>query len=867
MTFLNAMYVLIISPLILLFEVVFSVINRHVSNPGFAIIGLSLLVNFLVLPLYKRADKIQEEAIAKEKAMAPVITHIKNTFKGDERFFLIQAYYRENKYRPFDSLKQTIPLLLQVPFFIAAYTFLSGLSLIKGVSFGVISDLGMPDAMLSLGALSINVLPILMTLINMVSGAIYTKGLPVKSKIQLYGIAIVFLVLLYTSPAGLVFYWTLNNLFSLVKNIVMKGVSTKTPVLKEKNNIRPQALLYFLSAIFAVSLLGFYIPSTVISSSPLEFLNYYTFATPLNYLITPTLLAFGLFVIWGGVFYFLSSASVRVIFERVMCALSCCFIINYMVFNKNYGSLSTQLKFENEVTISWKTASINLIALVVVFVIVFFVVRKITGIAKILFSTAIVAMIFMGFTNCLIIKYAYEANVLSAQNSCKAEWSLSTEGQNVIVIMMDRGLSGVVPYAMNEDPNLVRQFDGFTFYPNTISFGPHTNMGLPALSGGYEYTPERINQRVDDSLADKHNESLLVMPLIFSQNGYEVTVVDPAYAGYVWIPDVSIYDGYEGVNAYYTGSKYNELYEEVSPSLDLSIERGLFCYSLFRTSPEVLQPLVYNNGSYNLAPSDGMVNVAYQMTGASTSEGYNMDLLTSYYNAENWDDSTVIKNDNSNNFLYLTSNITHCPALVSEPDYIPAEYVDNTEYDATNSDRFVVDGVELHIRNTLQMEHYEVNMLALKELGNYFDYLRAMGVYDNTRIIIVADHGWDIGMFDECSIDLDGNPDYELTDISHMNPLFMVKDFNSTGFTVSNDFMTNADTPYMAVDGIIDNPINPFTGNEITNSYKYDGPQVVFYSNNRFLDENNDNTFKPGAWYSVQNDIMDENNWEYLGEW
>ena len=58
--------------------------------------------------------------------------------------------------------------------------------------------------------------------INVVSSAIYLKGFPLKTKIQLYGMALFFLVFLYNSPAALVFYWTLNNVFSLVKTIFYK---------------------------------------------------------------------------------------------------------------------------------------------------------------------------------------------------------------------------------------------------------------------------------------------------------------------------------------------------------------------------------------------------------------------------------------------------------------------------------------------------------------------------------------------------------------------------------------------------------------------------------------------------------------------
>ena len=73
-----------------------------------------------------------------------------------------------------------------------------------------------------IGGMHINLLPIIMTAINLVSCVIFTKGSLLKTKIQLYSMAIFFLVFLYTSPAGLVFYWTLNNTFSLVKTIFYK---------------------------------------------------------------------------------------------------------------------------------------------------------------------------------------------------------------------------------------------------------------------------------------------------------------------------------------------------------------------------------------------------------------------------------------------------------------------------------------------------------------------------------------------------------------------------------------------------------------------------------------------------------------------
>ena len=222
MSVFSGLYTLIITPLELLFEVIFTIANRIIGNEGLSIIFLSLAVNFLVLPLYKRADELQAEERDIQAKMASKIKHIKNTFKGDERFFMLQEYYRINHYKPVYALKSSVSLLLQIPFFIAAYNLLSGMQSLNGMSFGFIRDLGQEDALFMIGNFPINVLPILMTLINIISGIIYTKGHPLKAKIQVFGLAAVFLILLYHSPAGLVFYWLLNNVFSLVKNIFYK---------------------------------------------------------------------------------------------------------------------------------------------------------------------------------------------------------------------------------------------------------------------------------------------------------------------------------------------------------------------------------------------------------------------------------------------------------------------------------------------------------------------------------------------------------------------------------------------------------------------------------------------------------------------
>ena len=64
-------------------------------------------------------------------------------------------------------------------------------------------------------------------------------------------------------------------------------------------------------------------------------------------------------------------------------------------------------------------------------------------------------------------------------------FSFSKKEKNVVVIMLDRAVGCYFPYIMEELPEVRKQFDGFTFYPNTLSYGSNTIYGVPAVYGGY----------------------------------------------------------------------------------------------------------------------------------------------------------------------------------------------------------------------------------------------------------------------------------------------------------------------------------------------------------------------------------------------
>lgn len=917
MSIIDILYTILIGPLELIFEVIYMIANRVIGHPGIAIVVLSLIMNFLVLPLYKRSDAMQEEARKIDEKLAKGVVHIKKTFTGDERMMILQTYYRQNNYKPTDALNGSVSLLLEVPFFMAAYNFLSHLGAIQGVSLGPIADLGAPDGMITIAGLTINVLPILMTLVNLISSAIYVKGFPLKTKIQLFGMALFFLVFLYTSPAGLVFYWTLNNVFSLVKTLFYKlenpkkvlsimfsvigtiilgfgvfvydspslkrtlfliilGIVCEVPMIlmmlkdrfhmsKKSVEVKNDRKIFVLGGLFLTVLVGVLIPSTLIAASPQEFIDINYFHNPIWYIVNAACLAAGTFLVWFGVFYWISSAAGKSIFDKLIWILCGIMLVNYMFFGTDLGIISSNLQYENGVVFDAIQELGNVLILGVVALVMYLIISKFKNVVTGVIRTALIALAGMSGLNMMTIQGSVaEVEELVAEiEENTPHFNLSKNGKNVIVLMLDRGMGQYVPYMFNEKPELKEQFDGFTYYSNTISFGGFTNFGTPALFGGYEYTPIELNKRDSELLVDKQNEALKVMPVVFNENNYEVTVCDPPYANYQWVPDLSIYSDYSEIQTYITEGAFTNT--ELKAYAIEKNRRNFFCLGIMKSMPLFLQETIYSGGTYNQAEVSNEEEVySTQVAHSNTvSEGMNSVFMEAYNVLLNLSNMTKISEEETNTFLMMSNNATHEPMLLQEPEYEPAQYVDNTLYFDENSEKYMYNGMQLKMEERNQVAHYHVNMAAMIRLGEWFDYMKENDVYDNTKIIIVSDHGRPLGQLDELML---GDGEAATNDLEYYFPLLMVKDFDSKGFTVSDEFMTNADVPTMAFEGTIENPTNPFTGKEICNEEKILHDQYIITSDIIDLSINNGTTFLPSKWLAISEDIWDKENWKVIDE-
>ena len=879
---------LILGPLELLFDTVYALGFRVTGSPGLSIVLLSLAMNLMMLPIYRRADRIQQEEREQAARLKPGIEKIKRAFRGDERFMMLQTYYRQNGYKPYGSvLRGSLSLLLEVPFFMAAYSYLSGLNLLQGAAFGPIRDLGKPDALIMLGGTAIHLLPVLMTLISMISGAVYTRGLPRRESLQLYGMALVFLVLLYGAPSGLALYWTLNNAFSLAKNLLRKiadhagGTADKKEKAcgsdrgDEQEN-RAARQVFYGSCVLLTVLLGVLIPSAVIGASPGEFVVIRAFQSPLRYVLFSALTAAGTFLIWFALLFRLSSGRGRRRLAAFFAAASAAGIADYLFFGKGYGNLSTALKYDIPLSVPLSEGLLNLGAVLALTGLVLFLWKKRRDVLKLTGLAACISLCVLSVLNLHGIREESAALKAAADRETEKEtpsFTLTREGKNVVVIMLDRCISGFIPYILEENPEIAEQLRGFTYYPNTLAFGRNTNVCTPSLYGGYEYRPFEMDKRTDLGLPEKQNEALKVLPVLFSENGWEVTVCDPPYAGYLWIPDLSIYDGYPAIRRFNTHAAFLDG-KESARKMERTLSRNLFCYSVFRAAPVLLQGEIYDGGRYNeaeartLAPGEEF-GAVFQPESELKSTGLSEEFLKAYTALQHLPAMTEIaeeregKDSPEQTFLILSNTTTHDVTMLQEPEFEPRPVVDNTAYEEAHRVRTSAQGGRLELKTLEQMEHYQSDTAALIQLGKWFDHLRENGVWENTRVIVVSDHGWELGLNHVLTGAAEGENALAPYDgVMAYNALMMIKDFgDGEAFRTDPSFMTIADTPSEAMRGLIENPVNPFTGNPISESAKSDPEQYVMLTDWRIA-ENHGTQYSDPIRLTLKNGyLFDESNW------
>ncbi len=177
---------------------------RLFGNWGWAIVAVTFLIRLLLYPLAATSFR----SMAKMRKLQPRLQEIKEKYGNDKARFQQEMVklYREEKINPFGGC---LPILLQIPVFISLYWVLAESVELRHAQFFWIPDLTAADPYF--------LLPIVMGISMWLQQKLSPQPTdPVQAQMmQIF--PIVFTIFFAFFPAGLVLYWTVNNLFSILQ--------------------------------------------------------------------------------------------------------------------------------------------------------------------------------------------------------------------------------------------------------------------------------------------------------------------------------------------------------------------------------------------------------------------------------------------------------------------------------------------------------------------------------------------------------------------------------------------------------------------------------------------------------------------------
>ena len=213
----------ILKPVTILILKLFSAIHVLVPNYGVVIILFSLIVKIVVFPLTHKSL----ESAAKMQQMAPKIAELKEKYKDPQKMNqAMMKLYKDEKINP---LGGCLPMLLQMPILFSLFSLFRGTIELRHAEFvWWITDLSQPDTIM-IGGFGLHVLPLFMGISMFIQQKMTMKD--PKQAALVYIMPIFMTYIFWTMSSGLVFYYTLYNVFTLLQQIIMER--TKTALSKK----------------------------------------------------------------------------------------------------------------------------------------------------------------------------------------------------------------------------------------------------------------------------------------------------------------------------------------------------------------------------------------------------------------------------------------------------------------------------------------------------------------------------------------------------------------------------------------------------------------------------------------------------------
>ncbi|NNE06771.1 MAG: hypothetical protein HKN15_13705 [Xanthomonadales bacterium] len=199
------------------FQSALKTIDSMIHNLGLGIIVLALLLQVVLWPVSMKAIELWAGVRETRARLAPQFRSVDSRYRGQQRAEHITAIYRQENVHPLYQLKGFAGLLVLIPVLVCAFQALAENIWLYEMKFLWIADLSLPDAAIELHfglplfGNHVNLLPFIVFAISLSASWMLhrsrarTLSNPIRWR-KVYGLPILFLILFYTVPAGMVLF-------------------------------------------------------------------------------------------------------------------------------------------------------------------------------------------------------------------------------------------------------------------------------------------------------------------------------------------------------------------------------------------------------------------------------------------------------------------------------------------------------------------------------------------------------------------------------------------------------------------------------------------------------------------------------------
>ena len=212
------------SPLCKFLLIVLNAIYSVIPNYGIAIILLTILIRVLFWPLTHKST----ESMKKMQELQPLIAELRKKHKDSPRKLqeATMALYKQNKVNPMSGC---LPMLIQIPVFIALFVVLRSAIELRFADFLWIKDLSEPERLIPFGFTvpllgwdALNILPIFMAATQAWQQSMTPATDASQQKMLLFFMPVMMLVMFYMMPSALVLYWSTNTVIMIAQQLIQK---------------------------------------------------------------------------------------------------------------------------------------------------------------------------------------------------------------------------------------------------------------------------------------------------------------------------------------------------------------------------------------------------------------------------------------------------------------------------------------------------------------------------------------------------------------------------------------------------------------------------------------------------------------------